>query len=109
MSNSEFVNVRGQNLPASSVWSGGQEFLIIAVPSDHADSGNGTPPAPPIEIVPGLRIKEKKSGQEFKILSKPTGYSRAVEIQDIHHMRLSFELLEDELRQNFCFISMRSA
>jgi hypothetical protein len=38
MDNSEFVTVRGQNLLANSVWSGGQEFLIIAIPVDRQDS-----------------------------------------------------------------------
>jgi hypothetical protein len=111
MSNSEFVNVRGQNLVASSVWVGAQEFLIVAVPSDRADSGNSDSHVPqqPMEIAPGLIIKEKKSGQEYKVLSKPSGYSREIEIQDIHHMRLSFSIPEDELRQKFWILSMRSA
>jgi hypothetical protein len=106
MSNSEFVNARGQNLLASSVWAGGQEFLIVAVPGDRPDSGNSTPPTQPIEIVPGLRIKDKKSGQEFKVFSKPIGHLRLVEIQDIHHMQLSRHISEDELRQKFWILSM---
>lgn len=103
--------MRGQNLLASSVWAGGQEFLIVAIPGDRADSGNGDTYAQqqPIEIAPGLRIKDKKTGQEFKVLSKPTGFYKQVEIQDIHHMQLSLRVLEDELRQKYHFISMRSA
>jgi hypothetical protein len=93
---------------ANSVWSGGQEFLIIAIPGDRQDAATTSDivAQQPIEIVPGMKIKDKKTGQEFKVLSKPTGFYRQVEIQDIHHVQLSLHVLEDELRQRYHFISV---
>jgi hypothetical protein len=101
----EFISFRGKNLEATIITVAGQEFLIAAV-GDRADSAIADTYAQQqeIEIVPGLKIKEKKSGQEFKILSKPIGYCNLVEIQDIHHFQLSTHIAEDELRQNFRFV-----
>jgi len=92
MNNSEFVNVRGQNLLANSLWSGGQEFLIIAIPGDRQDSATADIYAQQqeIKIEPGMRIKDKRSGIEFKILSKPTGYYKQVEIEDEIHQNFRF-------------------
>ena len=102
----EFLNFRGKNLEAALITVAGQEFVMAAV-GDWQDAATVEIPAQQergIEIVPGLRIKEKKSGQEFKILSKPTGYYNQVEIQDIYHMQLSLHVLEAELRQNYQFV-----
>jgi hypothetical protein len=105
MENLELINVRGKNLLAHSMWVGGQEFLIIAIPGDRQDAApDPYPQQQEIKIALGLRIKNKKSGQEFKILSKPTEYYKQVELQDIHHMQLPLHLTEDEIRQNFWFV-----
>ena len=105
MDNIEFVTVRGKMREGVCTWANGQEFIIVAVPGDRQDAATAKIyPQQEIEIVPGLRIKEKESGQEFKILSKPIGYCKMVEIQDIHHMRLSTHASEDEIRQNFRFV-----
>jgi len=105
MSNSEFVNVRGQNLMASSVWAGGQEFLIIAVPGDRIDSATADIVAQQsIAIVPGLKITEKSTGTLFEILSKPEGYSRLVRIKDIRRNLTPVNISEDELRQKYRFV-----
>jgi hypothetical protein len=54
--------------------------------------------------VPGLKIKNKKSGKEFEILSKPEGYSRHVTIKDTRRNLNPESITEDELRQNFRFV-----
>ncbi|MEG4281009.1 hypothetical protein QUA62_26640 [Microcoleus sp. MON1_C1] len=105
MSNSEFVNVRGQNLMASSVWAGGQEFLIIAIPSDRQDSATAEIYAQQnIEIVPGLKIQNKKSGKEFEILSKPSGFMKHIKIKETRRNIIPEPITEDELRQNYRFM-----
>jgi hypothetical protein len=107
MDNIEFVTVRGKMLEGVRTWANGQEFIIVAVPGVRQDAATPEIDAQQeIEIVPGLKIKDKKSGQEFKILSKPTGYCKMVEIQDIHHMCLSTHASEDEIRQNFRFVGL---
>ncbi len=100
----EFISFRGKNLQANLITVAGQEFLIAAVGNRQDAPTAEIHAQQAIEIVPGLRIQDKKSGQEFKILSKPTGYYNQVEIQDIHHMQLSVHILENELRQNYRFI-----
>ena len=107
MNNSEFVNVRGQNLLANSVWSGGQEFLIIAIPGDRQDAATADIVAQQsIEIVPGLKVTEKATGKLFEILSPPTGYSRHVRIKDVRRNLTPVNVPEDELRQKYRFTSM---
>ena len=107
MNNSEFVNVRGQNLMAVSTWVSGQEFLIVAVPTDRIDSATADILAQQsIEITPGLKITEKSSGKLFEVLSAPRGYSRHVEIKDIRRNLKPVNIPEDELRQKYRFTSM---
>ena len=107
MDNLEFVTARGQNLMASSVWSGGQEFLIVPIPSDRIDSATADILAQQsIAIVPGLKITEKSSGKLFEVLSAPKGYSRHVEIKDIRRDLTPVHIPEDELRQQYRFSSM---
>ncbi|MEG4577575.1 hypothetical protein QUA56_33655 [Microcoleus sp. N3A4] len=104
MADFESVTVRGKTLEASRMWVGAQEFLIVAIPSDRDAATAEIHTQQAIEIVPGLRIQDKKSGKELKILSKPQGYCNLVEVQDIHHMQLSTHISEDEIRQNFRFV-----
>ena len=78
---------------------------MAAVPSDRQDSITAEIYAQQnIEIVPGLKIKEKKSGKEFEIVSKPEGFSRHVRIKDARQKLISTQITEDELRRNYRFI-----
>jgi hypothetical protein len=107
MNNSEFVNVRGQNLMANSVWAAGQEFLIIAIPPHHFDSATADILAQQaIEITPGLKITEKATGKLFEVLSGPEGYSRHVQIKDVRRNLNPVHIPEDELRQKYRFSSV---
>jgi hypothetical protein len=107
MNNSEFVNVRGQNLLAVSTWASGQEFLIIAIPRANFDAATASIVAQQsIDIVPGLKVTERTTGKLFEILSPPTGYSRHVQIKDIKRNLTPINVTEDELRQKYRFTSM---
>lgn len=100
----EFVNFRGRNLQANLITVAGQEFVIAAV-GDRYDSAIADIYAQQnIEIVPGLRVVNKKSGTEFKILSKPIGYSKHVSIQETRRNLSPVNVPEDELRQNYRFV-----
>jgi len=105
MESLEFLDFRGKKLVASTTWVGSQEFVMAAVPSGRQDSATAEIYAQQnIEIVPGLTIKEKKTGKEFEILSKPEGFSRHVRIEDPRRRNLSETITEDELRQNYRFV-----
>lgn len=100
----EFVNFRGKNLEATLITVGGQDFLIAAV-GDRQDLAIADIYAQQkIEIVPGLKVMEKKSGKEFEVLSAPIGYSRHVRIKDIRRNLTPVNVPEDELRQNYRFV-----
>lgn len=105
MDNFEFVTVRGKRLEASRMWVGAQEFLIVAVPSDRADSAAAEVYSQQaIEIQPGFKVMEKSTGTIFEILSKPEGYSRIVTLKDYRRNLTPIKVPEDELRQNFRFV-----
>lgn len=105
MDSVEFLDFRGKKLVATTSWVGSQEFVMAAVLSDRADSAAADVYAQQnIQIVPGLKIKNKKSGKEFEILSKPEGYSRHVTIKDTRRNLNPESITEDELRQNFRFV-----
>jgi hypothetical protein len=105
MDNLEFLDFRGQKLVATTTWVGGQEFVMAAVPGDRQDAATADIYAQQnIEIVPGLKIENKKSGKQFEILSKPEGYSRHVTIKDTRRNLNPESITEDELRQNFRFV-----
>jgi hypothetical protein len=100
----EFISFRGKNLEATIITVGGQEFVMAAV-GDRLDSAIADIYAQQnIEIVPGLRVVNKKSGTEFKILSKPIGYSKHVSIQETRRNVIPTPITEDELRQNYRFV-----
>lgn len=74
MADFESVTVRGKVLEGIRTWANGQEIIIVIIPGDRQDAATTeihTQQA--IEIIPGLRIQDKKSGKELKILSKPQG------------------------------------
>lgn len=78
---------------------------MAAVPSDRSDANTAEILAQQnIDIVPGLKVVEKKTGKEFEILSKPDGYSRHVTIKDARRNLNPVNVTEDELRQNFRFV-----
>lgn len=100
----EFVNFRGKNIEATMITVRGQDFLIAAV-GDRQDSAIADIYAQQnIEIVPGLKIVNKKSGKEFEILSKPIGYSKHITIKDFRRNVIPAPITEDELRQNYRFV-----
>ena len=101
----EFITFRGKLLEAKLTWLGNQEIIQAAIPSDHIDSATADVYLQQkIEIVPGLKITEKKSGTLFEILSKPEGYSRFVSIKDVRRNLSGINISEDELRQNYRFV-----
>ncbi|MEG4520995.1 hypothetical protein [Microcoleus sp. AT9b-C5] len=100
----EFVNFRGKNLEATLITVGGQDFLIAAV-GDRQDLAIADIYAQQkIEIVPGLKVMEKKSGKEFEILSKPIGFMRQVSIKDTRRSLTPINIPEDDLRRNYRFV-----
>lgn len=100
----EFVNFRGKNLEATLITVGGQDFLIAAV-GDRQDLAIADIYAQQnIQIVPGLKITEKKTGKEFEILSKPIGFMRQVSIKDTRRNLTPVMVPEDELRLNYRFV-----
>jgi hypothetical protein len=105
MDSVEFLDFRGKKLVATTAWVGAQEFVMAAVPSGRTDSATAEIYAQQnIEIVPGLKVMEKKSGKEFEILSKPIGYSKHVTIKETRRNIISAPITEDDLRQNFRFV-----
>jgi hypothetical protein len=105
MDSEEFLDFRGKKLVATTTWVGHQEFVLAAIPGDRQDAINAEIYAQQkIEIVPGLKVMEKKSGKEFEILSKPNGYSRLVTLKDTRRNLTPVMVPEDELRQNYRFV-----
>lgn len=105
MESVEFVDFRGKKLVATTTWVGTQEFVMAPVPGDRQDAATAEIYAQQnIDIVPGLTIKEKKTGKEFTVLSKPIGYSRHVTIKDARRNLNPENITEDELRQNYRFV-----
>lgn len=101
----EFISFRGKNLEATMITVAGQEFVMAAV-GDRLDSASADIYAQQkIEIVPGLKATEKKSGTLFEILSKPEGYSRHVKIKDTRRNLTPINVTEDELRKNYRFVA----
>ncbi|MEG3922971.1 hypothetical protein QUA07_28220 [Microcoleus sp. T3_A4] len=100
----EFINFRGKNLPATMISVGGQDFLIAAV-GDRQDLAIADIYAQQaIEIVPGLKIVNKKSGKEFEIVSQPTGFMKHVSIRETRRSLNPEPITEQELRQNYRFV-----
>ena len=105
MDSTEFLDFRGKKLVATTTWVGAQEFVMAAIPSDRQDSATAEIYAQQnINIVPGLKIVNKKSGKEFEILSKPVGYSKQVTIKETRRNTYPAPITEDELRQNYRFV-----
>ena len=101
----EFISFRGKNLEATMITVAGQDFVMAAV-SDRLDSATADIYAQQkIDIVPGLKATEKKSGTLFEILSRPIGYSRQVSIKDTRRNLTPINVTEDELRQNYRFVA----
>ena len=101
----EFISFRGKNLEATMITVGGQEFVMAAV-SDRLDSATAEIYSQQkIEIVPGLKATEKKTGTLFEILSKPIGYMKQVSIKDTRRNLTPINVSEDELRQNYRFVA----
>jgi len=101
----EFISFRGKNLEATMITVAGQEFVMAAV-GDRVDSATAEIYAQQkIDIVPGLKVIEKKSGTLFEILSSPIGYSRLVSIKDIRRNLTPINVPEDKLRQEFRFVA----
>ncbi|MEG4446704.1 hypothetical protein QUB49_33945 [Microcoleus sp. AT9_B4] len=100
----EFVNFRGKNLEATLITVGGQDFLIAAV-GDRQDLAIAEIYAQQkIEIVPGLKVCEKKSGTLFEVLSQPSGHLRHVRIKDSRRNLTPVNVTEDDLRRNYRFV-----
>lgn len=101
----EFISFRGKNLEATIITVGGQEFVMAAV-GDRLDSATAEIYAQQnIEIVPGLKVREKKSGTLYEILSKPIGFMKQVTIKDSARNITPVNVPEDELRQRFRFVA----
>jgi len=104
--NMEFISFRGQQLEATIISAGGQDFVIAPI-GDRMDRATAEILAQQnIAIVPGLKITEKTTGTLFQVLSKPEGYSRLVRIKDIRRNLTPVNIPEDELRQKYRFTSM---
>jgi hypothetical protein len=100
----EFLSFRGKNLEATIITVAGQDFIVAAV-GDRQDSAIADIHAQQkIDIVPGLKIKNKKSGKEFEIVSKPSGFMRHVSIKETRRNIIPEPITEDELRQNYRFV-----
>lgn len=101
----EFINFRGKNLEATMITVAGQQFVMAAV-GDRLDSATAEIYAQQnIEIVPGLKVKEKKSGTLYEILSKPIGFMKQVTIKDTARNLTPINIPEDKLRQEFRFVA----
>ena len=105
MESIEFLTFRGKQVEAKVMWLGNQEVVMAAIHSNRVDSLSADVYAQQkIDIVPGLKIINKKSGKEFEILSRPAGYSRHVTIKDSRRdLMSSIIITEDDLRQNYRF------
>ena len=105
MDSVEFLDFRGKKLVASTTWVGSQEFVMAAIPIDRQDAINAEIYAQQkIDIVPGLKVMEKKTGTEFQILSKPNGYSRLVTLKDTRRNLTPVMVPEDDLRRDYRFV-----
>ena len=101
----EFLSFRGQQLEATVIRTGGQEFMIAPI-GDRLDSTAARIYAQQkIDIVPGLEVMELATGTRYKVLSQPSGIMRHVRIKDIARNLTLIAVTEDELRQKFRFMS----
>jgi hypothetical protein len=102
----EFLSFRGKQLEAKVMWLGNQEVVMAAIHSNRVDSLSADVYAQQkIDIKPGLKITNKKSGKEFEVLSHPAGYSRHVTIKDSRRDTMnSITITEEDLRQNYRFV-----
>ncbi|MEG3929168.1 hypothetical protein [Microcoleus sp. T3_D1] len=100
----EFVNFRGKNLQANLITVAGQEFIIAAVGDRYDSAIADIYSQQNIEIVPGLKIQNKKSGKEFEILSKPSGFMRHIQLKETRRNIMPEPITEQELRQNYRFV-----
>ena len=101
----EFLSFRGQQLEATVIRTGGQEFVIAPI-GDRLDSTAPRIYAPQkIDIVPGLKVMELETGTTYQVLSRPEGIMRHVRLKDIVRNLTPIAVTEDELRQKFRFMS----
>lgn len=101
----EFLNFRGQQLEATIISTGGQDFVIAAV-GDRLDSAAARIHAQQkIEIVPGLKLTEIATGTTYQVVTKPEGFMRQVMIKDVLRNLTPIAVTEDVLRQKYRFIS----
>ena len=100
----EFISFRGKNLEATVIMIAGQEFVMASV-ADRFDSiAADVYSQQKIDIVPGLKITEKKTGVLFEILSKPEGYSRLVSVKNVRRNLSGINISEEDLRKNYRFV-----
>ena len=102
----DFLSFRGQNLEATVVRVGSQEFVFAPLPSQYMDSATARIYSQQkIEIVPGLKLQEIATGTSYEVLSKPEGHMRQVRIKDYRRGLTPINVTEDELRKRFRFVS----
>jgi len=101
----EFISFRGKNLEATMITVAGQQFVMAAV-GDRLDSATAEIYSQQnIDIVPGLKVREKKTGVLYEILSKPIGFMKQVSIKDTSRNLTPVNITEDKLRQEFRFVA----
>ncbi|MEG4521048.1 hypothetical protein [Microcoleus sp. AT9_A5] len=99
------MSFRGQQLEATVISAGGQDFVIAAV-GDRLDSTAARIHSQQkIDIVPGLEVRELATGTRYKVLSRPEGHMRHVRIKDETRNLTPIAVTEDVLRQNYRFVS----
>lgn len=101
----EFLSFRGQQLEATIVNAGGQDFVIAPI-GDRLDSTAARIYAQQkIDIVPGLKVTELATGTSYEVLSRPEGIMRHVRLLDYKRGLSPIAVTEDELRQKYRFMS----
>jgi hypothetical protein len=101
----EFLSFRGQQLEATIVRAGGQEFVMAPISTWLDSTAARIYAQQKIDIVPGLEVRELETGTRYKVLSEPTGHMRHVRIKDILRNTTPINVTEDVLRQKFRFVS----
>ncbi|MEG4287263.1 hypothetical protein QUB68_29580 [Microcoleus sp. A006_D1] len=101
----EFLNFRGQQLEATIVSTGGQDFVIAAVGDRMDATATRIYAQQKIDIVAGLEVMEIATGTRYKVLSPPEGFMRQVMIKDIARNLTPIAVTEDVLRQKYRFMS----
>lgn len=102
----EFLSFRGQQLEATVISAGGQDFVIAAVGDRMDSTAARIYSQQKIDIVPGLEVRAIDTGKKYKVLSAPEGYMRHVKIKDeSRYDNTPINVTEDVLRQKFRFVS----